>query len=141
MKAKLPAEYISNGKNYGDTKEMIDTWNVAGMINGKIETPITARCYMGRSSSASVIYASIWVHNVGAGHGSAGGGGYHKQSAAIGDAIANAGITLWGSPYQDREGDEDREAHIGGCGSGSIDAALLAIAEALGLTDAVVIHN
>jgi hypothetical protein len=53
---------------------------------------------MGRSASASVIHAVLWVKCADghwtSGSGSGGGWGYHKESAAIADAITSAGIEL-----------------------------------------------
>jgi hypothetical protein len=68
------------------------------------------------------------------GTGKADGGGYHKESAALGAAIRDANIKLFGSPYSNPEGGEDLEkpAFIAGCGSDSMRKALIAIAEATG---------
>lgn len=139
MKAKIvnPQE---NGRNYGDKKETIDTYRVIAYYKGEFHDLITCRTYMGRSSSASTVYASIWVSRSAstgkpslycAGHGSAGGYGYHKSSAAVGEAIDNAGIELYGSTYGHDE-DVKKRAHIGGVGDSAIEAALLAIGRALG---------
>lgn len=104
MKAKIvkPAQ---NARNYGGEKEQVSTWTVTAVRAGNIEYPVSARCWMGRSRNASTVYASIWVHGRGvetAGSGNAGGWGYHKESAAIGEAIKSAGIELYGSPYAPR---------------------------------------
>jgi len=134
MKAKIEKQ-VSNARNYGNEKETVSNFIVIGKINGEMREVVNARCYMGRSRSASTVYASIWVHGNGiytSGKGTAGGYGYHKESAAVGDAIMNAGVTLWGSPYTGETGDLKHRAHIGGCGSGSIRAALEAIAKAAG---------
>ena len=91
---------------------------------------------MGRSNSASVVYCSIWVHShvpqdsglkngYWSGRGTAGGGGYHKESAALAGAIESAGITL--------------EGNIGGCGEGSMRHALTAIARSLGYEDFTIV--
>jgi len=151
MKAKI-TKNVSNAYNYSRDKEIVGTWNVVGKVNGELRDVVTARCYMGRSSSASVVYASVWVHvgnNCTSGKGSAGGGGYHKQSAAIGDAIDSAGIELYGDVYASggvrkeynyttKQVDIIKEnlkkrAYIGGVGDTAIDAALLAIAKAAGV--------
>ena len=66
---------------------------------------------------------------------SAGGYGYHKESAALDSAIKSAGIELYGSNYStwgDSKPDYKRRAHIGGCGNGSMLTALKAIARAAG---------
>lgn len=134
MKAKIEKQ-VSNARNYANEKETVSNFIVLGKINGETREVVNARCYMGRSRSASTVYASVWVLGDGistSGKGTAGGYGYHKESAAISDAISDAGITLWGSPYAGETGDQKRRAHIGGCGSESIRAALEAIAKAAG---------
>lgn len=155
MKAKI-VTISSNGKNYGGNKEMIDCWNVVGKYKGKIVNVATCRAYMGRSRNASVVYASIWVwtdphlsedgervyfSTSTSGTGSAGGWGYHKLSAAVGDAISSAGIELYGDVY----GREDKKtrAYIGGVGDSAIHDALLAIGRAVlgGRAKLTVIHN
>jgi hypothetical protein len=61
---------------------------------------VTIRCSMGASQQASRVYADVWIHTPshygqwGYGSGWAGGGGYCKRSAAIGEALANAGVKL-----------------------------------------------
>lgn len=120
MTATLPTEYISNGKNMGHEKETTDAWIVIGI--GKSRSDVVeianARCYMGRSKSSSVVYASIWVHNKCAGHGNAGGYGYHKASAAMQAAIHSAGIKI--------------SEPIDGRGDSAIESALHAIGIAAG---------
>lgn len=105
MKAKLLKPDQSEGRNYGGDKELINAISVVGTYKGTLREVVTVRCYKGRSSSATV-YASIWARGSlqCSGHGSAGGYGYHKESAAIAYAITSAGIGLFGSPYADREG-------------------------------------
>ena len=66
-------------------------------------------------------YACIWIHAKGkyySGGGNAGGYGYHRPSAAMESALANAGITLSDS--------------ISGVGESGMESALLAIGKALG---------
>ena len=126
MKATL-GNAVNNAINYGYKKEMIRTYNV---ITDGLKEIITARCYMGRSASASTVYASIWinasdVHT--SGKGKAGGYGYHKESAAIGAAIESAGITL--------------DQSIEGVGNTAIEDALKAIAAALGFSDVLIVEN
>jgi hypothetical protein len=63
--------------------------------NGEFLNPITLRTY----GKGSTYYACLWVYdnNKGfsaTGSGSAGGGGYHKESAAASEAISKAGIEL-----------------------------------------------
>lgn len=152
MKAVMPLVSVSNARNYSGEKEQI---RGIKLIDKKTERVIVdARWYMGKSASASIVYCSLWCMGYGAydashstsGKGAAGGYGYHKASAALASAIAIAGITLYGSPYgHPANGDTDkatkallkRAAHIGGCGDGSIDCALLSIAYAMGYRDVI----
>jgi len=147
MKAVLPATGKSNAITDNGKRELTSYYK---LIDKKTErTVIDCRLYMGKSSSASTVYCSLWIGSptfASSGRGSAGGYGYHKQSAAVGSAITSAGIELFGSPYghpvngdtpaQTRKRLKNR-AHIGGCGSESIECALAAIAYAAGCTDAI----
>ena len=126
MKATIK-ELADNGKNYGHKKELIQTFNV---ITDTLKEIVTVRCYMGRSANASVVYASIWITAPdyhGSGTGKAGGYGYHKPSAAIGGAIASAGIGL--------------SKDISGVGNGAIHEALGAIAETMGYNKFLIVEN
>ncbi len=153
MKAILPASDTMNGKNYAHEKELVGAYSVIGRINGELREVVCARAYMGRSRTASTVYASIWVHGPRycAGHGQAGGYGYHKESAAFAEAIRSAGIDLYG-PVSDVprwNHNENREyipqeraamarkaakqrADIGGVGESAMRAAFEAIARASG---------
>lgn len=129
MKAQIVSTQ-SNAVNYGNKKELVNSWNVIVNSEDGLKNIITARCYMGRSASASTVYASIWVHSDNyhtSGTGKAGGYGYHKQSAAIAEAIRSAGIEL----------DKD----IAGAGESAIDDALKAIAAALGFDNCLIVNN
>ena len=126
------AHYSNNGKNYGGTKELMNTWNVIGIKKNKTTELVTLRTYMGKSNQATKVYATIWVHGTFrsielSGSGSAGGCGYHKPSAAVADAIHNAGITL--------------EKQIDGVGDTAIHGALEAIAARLGYRKIHVVKN
>lgn len=66
-------------------------------------TAVDARLWMGRSASASVVHCSVWLRNragvFSSGRGDAGGGGYHKESAALYEAFESAGVDFskgWG---------------------------------------------
>ena len=120
----------SNAVNYGSKKELIHTWNVIVNSDDGLKNIITARCYMGRSPSASTVYASIWIYDEKhhtSGTGKASGYGYHKQSAAISEAIRSAGIVL--------------NENIAGAGDSVIEQALEAIAEALGFESCLIVRN
>ena len=141
---------VSNAVNYSRDKETIRQYT---LVDKKTERVVVdCRVYMGRSRNASTVYAAVWVNISAAkkpdawlygetsGRGFASGYGYHKGSAAIGDAISSAGIELYGSPYTNTQGDKvdmKKRAHIGGCGDEAARAALLAIAYAAGFKDCI----
>lgn len=137
MKAAFDGEHTSNAINYFGTKEKMCSYSVVGKMGGVLRVVAEARFYMGRSSSASVVYCSLWVHgeHYCSGSGKAGGYGYHKESAALAEAIRSAGISLTGSNYAtwgDAKPSYKNPARISGCGSESVRMALLAIAKAAG---------
>ena len=126
MKATM-GKNVSNAVNYKGQKELVKSYNV---ITDTLREIIMARCYMGRSASASTVYASIWINSPGyhsSGKGKASGYGYHKESAAIGAAIESAGITL--------------DQSIDGVGDAAIEEALKAIASALGFSHVLIVEN
>lgn len=89
---------------------------------------LTARIYY----PGSVAYCSLWVSSrangtYGRGQGKAGGYGYHKQSAALADAIADAGIVM--------------SQHIGGVGETAMNEAVTAIAKALTGRRRFIVHS
>jgi hypothetical protein len=152
MKAVI-VKQVSNGYNYSRDKEMVSCYSVMGKINGELREIVTARAYVGRSRNSSTVYASIWVHGTvsTSGKGSAGGGGYHKESAAFQDAISSAGIELYGSAYSSNTWNYDekrsytptemakaaratakKRANIGGVGESAMRTAFEAIARASG---------
>ena len=107
-KVALPAEDASNATNYGGEKECTETITLVAFDakekdnarhyqdDARLRDVVTVRCWMGRSASASTVYASVWVHTrCGrwiSGSGKAGGYGYCKTSAAIGVAFRSAGF-------------------------------------------------
>lgn len=156
MKAIIKNQ-VSNAKNYGGEKETISKYVILARTTHckELREIVDCRVYMGRSRNSSTVYASLWVNTFDAhtsGTGSAGGYGYHKESAAIQDAITSAGIELYGSAYGEPQRwnyDEKREytpqellsikrkhdkqrCHIGGVGDAAIQTALEAIAKAAG---------
>ena len=121
--------YSKKSFKFRDNKELIHQYSLIThskkddkeYYQGLFRERITARYYMSRSASASVIYCIIWIHghkNAGSGSGSAGGYGYHKMSASLQSAISDAGIKL--------------SMHIDGVGSEAEKNALFAIGKALG---------
>ena len=142
MKAKFTEEQIGRVIDNRE-REQVHAWTVAVVYKGEVITPVVARCYMGRSASASAVYASVWISDkkdhVRAGSGMAGGYGYHKESAAVGEALHRAGVRLYGSPYADTEEGETtkRLCSISGVGEEAIRTALVAVVRALGYSGPV----
>ena len=141
-RATLPVgggEDPSNARSYSGEKEEVNALSVvvfdarrhreraADRAKGHsgatgIRECVVARFWMGRAASASTVYCSVWITTRDgrhlSGRGSAGGGGYHKESAALEGALISAGVRLEGT--------------IGGCGEGPMRLALLAVARAAG---------
>jgi len=124
---------VYNGKNLSNEKELVSAISVVGLRDSKMREVVSARCWMGRSRGSSVVYATVWVHgdnqgdNGCAGHGRAGGYGYHKESAAISEALGSAGITL-------------AEA-IDGRGESAVHDALRAVALHLGYEGVLIVTH
>lgn len=131
LTATLPVTSdISNAVNHSGKKELIEAMSIVVATPDKtLHEVCTARWWMGRSREASTVYCSVWIRRPGiskdgtwikegawwSGSGSAGGGGYHKGSAALDEAIRSAGITLSRSIS----------------GTGECEQALMAIAKAM----------
>lgn len=140
-----------NAVNHGHNLEQVARYLVVDKKTEK--TVVDARCWMGRSRSASTVKASIWISLSDkkrpdgwewaetSGSGSAGGYGYHKISAAIGDAMDSAGVELYGTPYAGARDAVDMKtrAYINGVGESAIRSAVLAIAYAAGYTDCILV--
>ena len=79
---------------------------------------VDCRVYIGKVNSATTFYCSIWIYGeqLYTGLGKAGGGGYHKASAAMYEALHNAGWAV--------------SEPISGCGDGAMRDAAVAVAEA-----------
>lgn len=78
--------------------------------------PVIARFYY----PGDVAYCVVWIHgdaSHGYGMGKAGGYGYHKESAALADALRDAGVTL--------------DSHIDGRGDRAMSEAVEAVARAV----------
>lgn len=134
MKAIITEER-SNARNLAGNKEIVKTKQAVVYSKGELKTPVDVRWYMGRSSNASVVYCSLWIHDKKhtSGYGIAGGYGYHKESAAMQEALASAGIKLYGSAYNTGEKENfKKECYIDGVGDTAEDNAIKAIVKALG---------
>lgn len=161
LKAVLTEER-NNAKNYGGDKEKVSQYLI---LDKKTERAVVdCRVYMGRSASASTVYASVWIHAredkkpagwqyAGtSGTGNASGYGYHKESAAIAHALDSAGVQLFGEVYSCAAPTDPKEyakykreimkkrAYIDGAGEGAIKKALLAVAHAAGFNDVIFIN-
>lgn len=110
----------SNAKHLD--KETTSTLGLVARVDGKLSKVVDARFYMSRSADgAGPVYCNVWVHgatgNI-SGRGKATGYGYHKPSAALGEAIESAGFTL--------------DKNISGVGSEAMRETCLAMAVAVG---------
>ena len=93
-----------------DIKNLTDSGNVAkyrkekgfyrqiSMVDSRDGTQIVqARFYWPGRDGASNCYCCVWIHGDdlhGSGGGKAGGYGYHKESAALEEALSAAGIRM-----------------------------------------------
>ena len=100
MKAIIKTAHSKNISNQAlnarDKQALIHQYTVLGIVDGEIRSLAEARIYMSASRSAERMTAILWVHgkNYACGSGYAGGCGYHKPSAAVGNAIDAAGFEL-----------------------------------------------
>lgn len=86
------------------------------VVDGKIKEVITVRIY----NTDSRAYCAAWVytgHDCKSGTAYAGGYGYHRASAAMEEALYNAGVDLG--------------EHISGCGDSAMSRAVEAITRAV----------
>lgn len=133
---KIKAQIVKKAENARrpDNKELVSAFSlVVRLPSGELREVVTVNCHMGRSASASVVYAVLWVRckdgEWTSGSGSAGGYGYHKESAAIASAISSAGIELKDMDRTDRP---DRRFNLGGTGHSYYPQVFEAIARAAG---------
>ena len=101
-----------------DNQALLHQYSVLVETENGIRELVIARLYASLRRYANRITCILWTdgsHNANA-SGWASGYGYHKGSAALADAISNAGIKLTDS--------------ISGCGYDAMREALLAIARA-----------
>lgn len=131
MKIKASIVKKQDNARRPDNKELVSAYSlIVRMPSGELREVVTVKCYMGRSASASVVHAVMWVKcadgHWASGSGSAGGYGYHKESAAIADAVKSAGIELKDLDRKDRWFD------FGGTGRSYYPQVFEAIARAAG---------
>lgn len=132
---KIKAQIVKKAENAKrpDNKELVSAYSlIVRLPSGEMREVITVKCYMGRSASASVVQAVLWVKCADghwtSGSGHAGGYGYHKESAAIVDAIRSAGIEL-------KDMENDRKDHwfdLAGTGTSYYPQVFEAIVRAAG---------
>ena len=132
----MKAKKVGEGREWGNprfaavTKKPLEGALVAvtarhprGLVRAKIY----------RAPSSTTVYCAVWIDGQ-RGIGSAGGGGYHKHSAALDEAIRDAGYELYGDPYGYELEGERRSAYkgpqsIAGRGEGSMETAMKALAK------------
>lgn len=114
----------ADGANWKRTGNML-MLQVLMVMSPKSDRPVVLAKFYKSSMGASVVHCNVWTPN-GGGYGNAGGGGYHKASAALEEAIKSAGYDLFGDVYG-RE-NHRRPAYIGGVGTRAMELAMLAVA-------------
>ena len=141
---KIKAHIVKKVENARrpDNKELVSAYSlVVRLPSGELREVVTVKCYMGRSANASVVHAVLWVKCADgewtSGSGHAGGYGYHKESAAIADAVTSAGIEL-----QDLENDrKDHWFDLSGTGTSYYPQVFEAIARAAGYCGRTLLIN
>lgn len=122
-KTKFTTAHRKEGKCFFRSISVISLaskpWN-----DGRMPEPISARIYGTGSGNTACLWinATNKKHPEGihtSGSGRAGGYGYHRPSAALGEAIVNAGFTL--------------DESISGRGESAMREAMLAIAKEIGV--------
>ena len=97
MKANIQflTESTRNIDSYRRSKRRLKGFcrEIAAICPSTGRVVVTARFYY----PTSVAYCCVWIHGEnkpGTGRGKAGGYGYHKESAALADALGDAGVIL-----------------------------------------------
>ena len=124
--ATLPDKRAYEGHNWSGKKELVERSVLVVADGEELHEVVDVRIWMARSGDgASPKYATVWVHcrdgSSLSASGRADGYGYCKSSAAVGDAIAKAGIKL--------------TLAVSGVGMSAVGRALHAIANAAGYAD------
>lgn len=102
----------NNVKYAYEKKELISGFSLLGLRKNTTRDLVTIKFYTGRSRNSSIVYCNFWAsddRNTFSGSGTAGGGGYHKASAALQEAINSSGIRL-NTPIDGRGDSSMREA-------------------------------
>lgn len=119
------SDSVEKAKNLDGTKERVSTLIGIGIENGRIVFFSEARIWASRRDPQDHdVHCGVWLHHIGtyqSGHGSAGGSGYHRYSAAMDSALRNAGVHL----------SEDIDSR----GDAAMEAAMVAVGVALGVPE------
>ncbi len=116
-------------------------WSLVVRHKGEMREAVCVRSYYNpKGSGMQPVRACIWIRPADSGaewrsgKGSASGCGYHKESAAVADAVSSAGVRLFGSAYSYRSEPVDmkKPLHFGGTGDSAYQAIFEAIARAAG---------
>ena len=138
MRAILPATSVINELRLSGS--MLEQHSVIEKTTGRTIVQVTIN---GTESGNTAIISVHPMHDQFSlyGYGRATGYGYHRTSAALQAAIASAGISLVGDPYNQVDGKVDwtKPVRIGGCGHRAMTDAMLAIAYAAGARSVVIV--
>lgn len=143
MAHTVKAKFVSTNSRMGAEQPRTALSGAGSLVashGGKLCEVVTVRTYYNdKGSGMQPVRACVWVHLAGGGdwrtgRGSAGGCGYHKESAAIAEAVRNAGIELYGNPYNFRREpiDYKKRFDFGGTGASAYAEIFSAIARAAG---------
>ena len=119
---------------------MVGAGSLVVSHKGQLREAVTVRTYYAsRGTGMQPVRACVWIKPAAGGEwrtgrGSAGGCGYHKESAAIADAVRSCGVELFGNPYHFRREPVDlkKRFDFGGTGAGAYADIFSAIARAAG---------
>lgn len=124
------------------TIPMVGAGSLIAVRKGELREVITVRVYFNsKGSGMQPVRSCVWIKPAAdgpwhSGRGSAGGCGYHKESAAIDDACSAAGVQLFGEVYSRRVDagpiDYKKRVYFGGTGSSGYETIFKAIAKAAG---------
>lgn len=130
---KYTTSHRKEGKCYFSSMQVIDLAAKPYEVSRRAHDVICARFY----GTGCKNFACIWIHAPTSkkypdglhtsGSGSAGGYGYHRPSAALAEAVRNAGFTL--------------DECISGRGESAMREALLAIAAAVGVKKPALVES
>lgn len=118
----VPTEDSRDIRSYRREKHFDSQLSIIDMDTGREIACV--RFYWPNETAYCVVW--IWSDKPARGYGKAGGGGYHKRSAALGEALSRAGVIL--------------SEPIDGCGDSAMDEALLALARHMGVTRPLVVR-